>query len=279
MIKHLGKLKGKILIFGGPYSNLAATEAMHRVAIGLNIPAANIICTGDTIAYCSQPRETVDLLRCWGCHVVLGNCEESLASDADDCGCGFGEDTSCSLLSVEWYRYAKEHTPNAHKQWMATLPERITFQLSGKDFLIVHGSVHSINEFVFESTDSSYTLDQISHTNSDVVIGGHCGLPFGQALDDEKYWLNSGVIGMSANDGSQSGWYMLLSPEGNTIKASWHRLHYDTDKTANAMLENNLCLPYAQSLKNGLWPSEEILPDRERSQKGKAISIPDLLIL
>lgn len=68
--------------------------------------SSQVICTGDVVAYCAEPEATVELLRRWGIHVVLGNCEESLGSGAPDCGCGFETGTVCSALSIDWYRFA-----------------------------------------------------------------------------------------------------------------------------------------------------------------------------
>jgi hypothetical protein len=58
---------GPILVFGGPYSNIRALTALRRVADRLNIPAKRTICTGDIVAYCAEPAETVAAMRAWGC--------------------------------------------------------------------------------------------------------------------------------------------------------------------------------------------------------------------
>ena len=50
-VRDLGPLQGPVLIFGGPYSNLLATQAMREAAASLNIPGENVICTGDVVAY------------------------------------------------------------------------------------------------------------------------------------------------------------------------------------------------------------------------------------
>ena len=97
----LGPLEGPLLIFGGPYGNLPATKALRRIAAQRGIPPERTICTGDLVAYCAEPEETVHLLRDWGVRIVMGNCEESLADRALDCGCGFETGTTCSSLSTE----------------------------------------------------------------------------------------------------------------------------------------------------------------------------------
>jgi hypothetical protein len=99
----LGRLDGPVLAFGGPYSNLRATRALHSEARRLGIPPERCLCTGDLVAYCAEPLETVDLIRSWGCPVVLGNCEEGLGRGADDCGCGFADGSACQVLSRRWF--------------------------------------------------------------------------------------------------------------------------------------------------------------------------------
>ncbi len=75
----LGQLPSPLMLFGGPYSNLPATTALIGESQRLGIPPGQVICTGDIVAYCGNPEETVSLVRDWGCHIVMGNCEESLA--------------------------------------------------------------------------------------------------------------------------------------------------------------------------------------------------------
>ena len=96
----LGTLEASVLIFGGPYSNLQATEAMAAEARRLSIAPGNIICTGDVVAYAGNPAATTDAIMDWGVATVMGNCEESFGAEADDCGCGFEEGTACDVMSL-----------------------------------------------------------------------------------------------------------------------------------------------------------------------------------
>ena len=85
----LGDSQGSILIFGGAYSNLEATQAWIDAARANRIPAEQCIFTGDSIAYCGNPSETLNLLRDFGCPMIKGNCEIELAAASDTCGCRF----------------------------------------------------------------------------------------------------------------------------------------------------------------------------------------------
>src|SRR5664280_407965 len=69
-----------IAIFGGCYSNLEATVALFQHIDRLGIPPCRRICTGDIVAYGADAEACVQLVRGAADHVVMGNCEESLAA-------------------------------------------------------------------------------------------------------------------------------------------------------------------------------------------------------
>ena len=282
-MNNLGDLsESKLLIFGGCYSNLAATKAMREVANQLKVIPQKIICTGDLVAYCGEPAQVVDLIRDWGIHVLMGNCEESLGFEQLDCGCGFDEKSVCSTLSIAWYRYASQRITPEQRHWMKSLPRLIEFQFQSSRFSVVHGSVASINQFIFPSTVLETKVSQIQQAEVDVVIGGHSGIPFGQTFIDKtaenKTWLNSGVIGMPANDGTADGWYMLIEPENSGYQVSWHRLEYDAITSQKTTREAGM-IEYADALTTGLWPSMDILPMAERRNKGKRLSIKPVTVI
>ena len=150
------------------------------------------------------------------------------------------------------------------------------FKSREKKFLVIHGGVNQINQFVFESTNQKVKQQQLNELDIDCIIGGHCGLPFGQQIE-QKYWLNAGVIGLPANDGTQQGWYLLLQPTNESIEVSWHRLTYTTQQSYESMQQANL-KEYAESLLTGLWPSTDVLPLAERSFQGQRLQVKKLTI-
>jgi len=269
---NLGNFDQTLLVFGGPYSNLAATRAIQEIARDFKISADRVICSGDLVAYCAEPVETIDLIRDWGIQVVMGNCEESLAYNEPDCGCGFDVGSSCSTLSLGWYEFVNARVSPEQRSWMKDLPRSIDFQIGRSHFKVVHASVDSINEFVFPSTDSGLKSSQLDQAGSDVIIGGHSGIPFGQKID-RRLWLNAGVIGMPANDGTPEGWYMLLEPVAGSFHVSWHRLVYDYRLSHRTTMAAGM-KEYGQALQDGLWPSMDSLPQAERRQRGQALELP-----
>ena len=143
---------GPILIFGGPYSNLEATTAVFDAAKRLSIGPEGVICTGDVVAYGADALATANLVRDFGCHVVMGNCEESLASGTSDCGCGFPEDSACQRLSSSWFDHANRTVGADLRFWMAGLPRRIDLRFGATELAVVHGGAETINKFIFAST-------------------------------------------------------------------------------------------------------------------------------
>lgn len=272
----LGSQTDRLLIFGGPYSNLAATAAMRREAGLLDIPPERVICTGDLVAYCAEPAQTLELVRDWGIHVVMGNCEESLAFNEPDCGCGFESGSQCSLLAVTWYRYADRRVDAGQRRWMRSLPRSIDFEHCGRRFRVLHGSPASINEFVFASGDVDARRAQVEQAGVDAIVGGHSGIPFGQQLG-EAYWLNAGVIGMPANDGTNQGWYLLIEPGADGLACRWRRLEYDYESSRRSTIAAGMA-EYGEALASGLWPSMDILPEAERARRGKPLDLAPLHI-
>jgi len=272
----LGVQRERLLIFGGPYGNFAATRAMRQRAVELGVSPGRVICTGDLVAYCAEPAQTLELVRDWGIHVVMGNCEAALGFNEPDCGCGFDSGSQCSTLAVAWYRFADRHIDGEQRRWMRSLPRSIDFGFAGRRFRVVHGSPESINEFVFASSDPAARLAQLRRADVDAVIGGHSGIPFGQALG-ERYWLNAGVIGLPANDGGTHGWYMLVEPVADGLRCSWQQLDYDFDASRRSTIAAGMT-EYGAALGSGLWPSMDILPAAERLQAGQPLDLRDLYI-
>jgi hypothetical protein len=275
-LRDLGVLDGPLLLFGGPYGNLEATRALLEEAARRGIPANRIICTGDLAAYCAEPQACVDLLRANAIATVMGNCEEQLAADKEDCGCGFAEGTACAALSLDWYGYCRKALDAEAKSWMGRLPHRIAFRLGGKSFVAVHGGFSGINRFLFASSPEDEIAAEFEAAAAeglapDGVIGGHCGLPFTRLLGD-KLWHNAGAIGLPANDGTARVWFSLLLPMPGGLRIERLPLAYDHAAAARKMRAHGLPESYAAALESGLWPSMDVLPAAERQVRGGPLS-------
>jgi predicted phosphodiesterase len=266
--QHIGQLSGKILVFGGVYSNFQALEKLMSIAEEAQISPSNIICTGDIVAYCAEPEACVTTIRDWGVHSILGNVEIQLRDDLEDCGCNFNDGSRCDVLSRQWYPYAQSQMSNESKEWFHSLPDHIEFDYANKKIAVVHGDALETSGFVFKSSDWSAKQKSFDALNADVILSGHCGLPFSDVQNDH-HWLNAGVIGMPANDSTTRVWYMIL--DDAPFSFEHHSFEYDYSKTIELMQKNALPAQYAQTLKTGLWDNCEILPEEETAMQGLVI--------
>jgi len=256
----LGQLDGPVLLFGGPYSNLAATSALFAEASKRHIPADQIICTGDTVAYCADAAATVSEIRKTKCVVIAGNCEKQLADGALDCGCGFGTGTTCDLLSKGWYAHANAQIGVDARAWMGDLPDIVCFTHHSKRYAVIHGGVTDISRFLWSTSGEAGFLEEISLLRNlvgpmDAVVAGHSGIGFSRHIHGVE-WTNAGVIGMPPNNGSSETQFVVLA----NGQAELHELTYNFKATVENMQSCGLTQGYHASLETGYWPSEDVLP-------------------
>lgn len=267
----LGDPNGPVLVFGGPYGNLEATQAVLAEAERRGIPPGRTICTGDIAAYCADPQASADLLRSLEIPIVRGNCEISLSEGSHDCGCGFKEGGACSLLSRDWYAYCAENLTPGTKDWMGRLPRRVAFTMAGKRVVALHGGAGEVNRYLFPSSSARDKRAEMDDAGADVVLAGHCGVPFIEETG-EGVWFNPGAVGMPANDGTPRVWFGVIAADGAGIRIKLRPLRYDHEKAARKMAEKGLPRGYARALETGLWPSLDVLPSRERENTGTPIA-------
>ncbi len=243
----------KLIIIGGIYSNIEAFNKFLSIAqkpIYKNIPIIN---TGDIFAYFSEPNKAIDLVRKNKIISIMGNCEESIAFDAEDCGCGFKKNSACDLLTSQWFPYSKNNISIKNKQWLKQLPYQIVLNYKSKKYLVCHGSPRKINEFILPST--SKNIIQNLSINYDGVIAGHCGIPFTRYLKN-SFWHNSGAIGLPPNDGTKKGWFSIIDLSNRKIEHKSFTYNHLT--TFKKMMKIKLNVHYAKTLKTGYWPSTDI---------------------
>ena len=260
VVQDLGVLSGEVMVFGGPYSNLQATQALIAQAAARGVPASHCICTGDVVAYCADAAETVTAIRDFGCPVVAGNCEKQLAAGSADCGCGFEEGTECELLSAGWYAYAKARITATDRDWMRGLPDIVTFRHDRRRVAVIHGGVTDVARFLWPTSEVAEFSEEVAEIEAavgtcDQVIAGHAGLAFARDIDAVQ-WINAGVIGMPPHDGRPETRFTILSGSG----AVFHRLGYDHGAAFAAMQRAGLKQGYDRGLQSGFWPSEDVLP-------------------
>ena len=260
-ILELGEMAGPLIVFGGPYSNLHALEALLGVAAGRDVPGRSLISTGDLVAYCADPAAVVARVRELGIHVVAGNCEKQIAAGAADCGCGFEAGSACDALSGAWYAHVLRSLDDDARAFLGACPDRIGFIAGGRRFVVLHGGASAINAFLWPVTEeeifeAEWDLVEREMGPVDVILAGHAGIPFRRTLRRGD-WINAGALGLPANNGTRDVTYAVIE-NGNL---TFETLGYDAEGAAKAMAEAGLRQGYDRALTSGWWPSEDVLPD------------------
>lgn len=254
-VQDFGRFDEPIVLFGGPYSNLAALEALSTI-----IGERPAICTGDVVAYGAEPVQTVNLMQAMAVHCIAGNCERQVAEGALDCGCGFENGSSCDLLSRGWYSYLSSECDPDTITWLADQPELGVFIQGKRRYAVVHGGATAINRFIWPDSQSEVFLEEITALEGhlgkiDGIVAGHCGIAFHRKIE-EYQWINAGAIGLPAHDGRPETRYAVLTDGDVVIE----RLSYEHESARSAMVRVGLTQGYHDTLRSGLWPSEDVLP-------------------
>ncbi len=258
-IEDFGHFDAPVVLFGGPYSNAQALEALISA-----IDGRAAICTGDIVAYCADPDATAALLSAEEIPSIAGNCERQLWDDADSCGCGFEEGSTCDRLSAGWWPYLRNTIDGNTIAWLNKLPDIATFTQGTRRYGVIHGGATTNNRFLWPSTPACDFETEITALEAltgplDGIIAGHSGIAFHRRIGAHQ-WINAGAIGLPPHDGRPETRYALLEDGEVTI----HRLAYDHKAARRAMEAAGLTQGYHDTLTTGLWPSQDILPPELR---------------
>lgn len=259
IIHDCGDLRGDVLVFGGPYSNFHAAKALLAEAVRRGIAPANLICTGDVMAYCAEPAACWELIAEASAVIVAGNCEKQLGAGAQECGCGFAEGSACDLASRGWFAHANAQA-EPYRAAMLACPDIAVFTHHGRRFAVIHGGLTDIARFIWPDAPMAVFEEEITAIEAlcgpvEGVFCGHSGIGF-QRYIGAHHWINAGVIGMPPHDGRPDTRFAILKEDGVVIE----RLAYDHDAAAQAMADAGLTQGYSASLRSGIWPNEDVLP-------------------
>jgi len=271
-------LYSRVAIFGGVYSNHLALRAAIEDARRRGVQ--KLFCLGDLGAFGPNPDRVFPLLIDAGVVTMQGNYDNSIGNDLPDCQCGYTDpaDNYYARLS---YQYTYHKTSPRWRAWLKSLPSQIRFELKSDlagirselpnpqpwRVLCCHGSPRKINEFLRESTTPTHLLEKFCDDfDADVIVATHTGLPWMRRLSRGRLFVNCGVLGRPANDGSPLVGYTILDADDPNL-ATYVPLAYDHESLAAEMRAEQLPEPFVQTILTGWWTTcLEILPARERAR-------------
>ena len=240
----------RLAIFSDVHANLPAMEvvAEHIWRGGYD----GVYCLGDLGGYASQPNEAQEFVRALGCPTVLGNYDEGVGFNKDDCGCHYVKPFDVEMSDIS-YRWTREHTSDANKVWLRELPRDIRLDVEGRRVLLCHGSPRSTTEYLFETRSDGY-LKQFTpggkhDARADVIVFGHTHVAYHRTLDGVDF-LNTGSVGRP-KDGDPHAGYCVLTLDGDRVTSEQGRLPYDVEAACERVVKAGLPDYFADYLRTG----------------------------
>ena len=201
-------------------------------------------CLGDLVGYGAFPNEVIALIHRRQVPTIMGNYDDGVGFDKDECGCAYTEDEMRRLgdLSLRW---TQAHTTPENKAILRAFLPEIRFEAAGHRVLLVHGSPRRINEYVYADRPLS-SLERIAASaDADVLVFGHTHLPYVQTVGGVLL-VNDGSVG-KPKDGDPRAAYALVDV-GTTVSAEIRRVEYDVAAAAAAVRASGLPVQFAEML-------------------------------
>ncbi len=221
----------RIAIFSDLHGNSAATEAV-LAAIDAEQPDA-VYCLGDLVGYGARPNETIALIRERGIPTIMGNYDDGVGFDRDDCGCAYNnpEEEARGQQSLFWTR---DVTTTENKAYLRTLFPEIRFETEGARFRLVHGSPRKMNEYLFEDRDPR-SLERIAAmAGADVLVFAHTHQPWVKEIGG-VLMVNEGSVGKPKDGDPRAAWALITVSAGAPVQVDIRRVPYDISSMATAI--------------------------------------------
>jgi len=221
----------RIAIFSDLHGNSAATEAV-LAAIDAEAPDA-IYNLGDLVGYGARPNETIALIRERGIPTIMGNYDDGVGFDRDDCGCAY-KDKDEEARGQQSLMWTRAETSEENKTYLRTLLPEIRFEAEGRRFRLVHGSPRRMNEYLFEDRDPRSLARIARGADTDVLVFGHTHKPWLKEIEGVLL-INDGSVGKPKDGDPRAAWALLTVEPREPVQVEIRRVPYDIASMAAAI--------------------------------------------
>ena len=237
----------QVTIFGDIHANLPALNAVLTDMDARGFTTR--YCLGDLVGYGTFPNEVVAAIRERHIPTLMGNYDQGVGNDSDDCGCAYKDPVSEALgkRSIAW---SNANTTAENKAYLRDLPAHIPLQLGDLRVMLVHGSPRRVNEYLFEDRPDSSLERLLDMVEADVMVCGHTHLPYHRVLPSGRQVINAGSVG-KPKDGDPRACYVVLEAAGRDLRVEFVRVAYDIEAAAQAIEASAMPHEYAGMLRAG----------------------------
>ena len=236
----------RIGVLSDIHGNLPALERVLADMDGRKLDA--MFCLGDLVGYGAFPNEVVEVIRRSGIPTIMGNYDDGVGFDREECGCAYrdpGEEER-GQRSLLWTR---EATTAENKAFLRGLAAEIRRDADGQRLLLVHGSPRRMNEYLFEDRPLSSFQRLAASSDADIIVFGHTHRPYVKVVDGVTF-VNAGSVG-KPKDGDWRACYAILDLTAET-PVEFVRVPYDIDRAMGAILRTKrLPTEFADDLRQG----------------------------
>lgn len=235
----------RLAIISDIHGNLHALEAVLDDIKSQRVD--RVYCLGDLVGYGAFPNEVTERIRSEQIPTIVGNYDDGVGFDRDECGCAYTNpiDEDLGDRSLAW---TKAQVTADNKAYLRGLAKEIRFEADGRRVLLVHGSPRRINEYLFEDRPVSSFQRLAASSDADLIAFGHTHKPYVKDIGAVRF-LNVGSVG-KPKDGDWRACYVVLEP-GSGKTPEFCRVQYDVALAAAAIRATDLPHEFAADLETG----------------------------
>jgi putative phosphoesterase len=220
-----------IAVLSDLHGNSAATEAA-LTDIDRHTPD-EVLCLGDLVGYGARPNDTIDLVRSRELPTVMGNYDDGVGFDRDDCGCAYKDEgeRARGQASLMWTRAVVDEE---RKAYLRSFSPELRREMHGVRLRFVHGSPRRMNEYLFADRDPASLARIAKGADCDVLVFGHTHVPWTREIEGVRF-INTGSVGKPKDGDPRAGWVLIeIAPDG-VVTSTIHRVEYDVASMAAAI--------------------------------------------
>lgn len=235
----------KLALISDIHGNMHALEAVWR-DLEAQGPDA-VYCLGDLVGYAAFPNEVVEFIREHNVPTLMGNYDEGVGFDLDECGCAYRDpkDDARGKQSLFWSR---ERTTEENKAYLRALWRQVRLKHDSGDVLMVHGSPRKINEYLYQDRPEA-TFERLAElAGASIIFLGHTHLPYQKRVAG-TWFVNTGSVGKPKDGDPRAGY--VLAELTEVPRFTYRRVAYDIERAARAIRESELPSEYAAMLESG----------------------------
>jgi predicted phosphodiesterase len=251
----------RFALYSDIHGNIEALDAVLA-----NIASVGITeryCLGDLVGYGPDSSAVISRVRETGDPVIRGNYDHGVGNRKGECGCYYGT-PQAKLDGEESYRFTDAALDDAEHDYLASLLDEVRFEVDGFRVLLVHGSPRRINEYLMPDRTDKHLAKLAGEADADLICFGHIHIPYHRTVELDggrvAHFVSDGSVGKPKDGDPRACWAEIVigrnQPEDGSAKEAspvvhFHRVAYDIEKVASAVVSAGLPVTFAEALRTG----------------------------